>query len=169
MLEKIPWYIDAIFEPVTGHNILELLNHSLNVFGHKWIVEVRLLLITMVPNVTYQVAECIWFFCFAFFCRLHYFSNKKHVVLIRLFLWKNWDVNIWKNKTNIIKSIRVCKTIVIRNGRIIWKVVWIEYYLQLNLSSRTITRTQARSECIQCTDWTFWIIKSTVFFMWSAP
>ena len=26
--------------------------------------------------------------------------------------------------------------IVIRNGKIIWKVVWIEYYLRLNLSSR---------------------------------
>ena len=28
------------------------------------------------------------------------------------------------------------ENIVIRNGSIVWKVVWIEYYLRLNLSSR---------------------------------
>ena len=27
-------------------------------------------------------------------------------------------------------------TIIIRNGRIVWKVVWIKYYLRLNLSSQ---------------------------------
>ena len=27
-------------------------------------------------------------------------------------------------------------TIVIKNGKIVWKIVWIEYYLRLNLSSR---------------------------------
>ena len=30
----------------------------------------------------------------------------------------------------------VVTIIVIRNGKIVWKVVWIEYYLRLNLSSR---------------------------------
>ena len=27
-------------------------------------------------------------------------------------------------------------TTIIRNGRIVWKVVWIKYYLRLNLSSQ---------------------------------
>ena len=31
---------------------------------------------------------------------------------------------------------KVVNTLVIRNGKIVWKVVWIEYYLRLNLSSR---------------------------------
>ena len=30
----------------------------------------------------------------------------------------------------------MAKSIVIRNGKIVWKVVWMEYYLKLNLSSR---------------------------------
>ena len=39
--------------------------------------------------------------------------------------------------------------IVIRNGKIVWKVVWIEYYLRLNLSSRRYYN-QATSEFIKC-------------------
>ena len=33
-----------------------------------------------------------------------------------------------------IKSLVNSLTIVIRNGKIVWKVVWIECYLRLNLS-----------------------------------
>ena len=38
----------------------------------------------------------------------------------------------------IVNSIKLLSifTIVMRNGKIVWKVVWIEYYLQLNLSFR---------------------------------
>ena len=59
------------------------------------------------------------------------------------------------------------KNIVIRNGKIVWKVVWIEYYLRLNLSSRRYNYP-ATSDFIKCTQWMCWKIKTTVFFMWPA-
>ena len=36
----------------------------------------------------------------------------------------------------VTKSCVVYIIIVIRNGKMVWKVIWIEYYLRLNLSSR---------------------------------
>ena len=41
-----------------------------------------------------------------------------------------------RHSKNVQKNKYVCLNIVIRNGKIVWKVTWIEYYLRLNLSSR---------------------------------
>ena len=54
------------------------------------------------------------------------------------------------------------QTIVIRNGMMVWKVVWIEYYLRLNLISRRY------SEYIKCKQWMCGKIKTTVFFILPA-
>ena len=45
-----------------------------------------------------------------------------------------------------------CITIVIRNRKIVWKVVWIEYYLRLNYlpGDAKETSTQATSAYIKC-------------------
>ena len=63
-----------------------------------------------------------------------------------IYLWSRWSVN---PKFGILKIKKVFNEdfaftvfvflgtcIVIRNGKIVRKVVWIDYYLQLNLSSR---------------------------------
>ena len=49
-------------------------------------------------------------------------------VLDCLVNWFNWLDG------SIIKYLTVCLIIVMRNGRIVCKVVWIEYYLRLNLT-----------------------------------
>ena len=67
-----------------------------------------------------------------------YFSekHKTQMKLNRIFFGKSqthfcrecYDLDMCQNlEKNII---------VIRNGKIVWKVVWIEHYLRLNLSSR---------------------------------
>ena len=47
----------------------------------------------------------------------------------------------WIHKLKVIffshgHKLGIKLTIVIRNGKIVWQVVWIEYYLRLDLSSR---------------------------------
>ena len=58
---------------------------------------------------------------------------------LELFLWLDYKSNLiedYQTSFSQISMIRVInKSILIRNGGIIWKVVWIEYYLRLNFSS----------------------------------
>ena len=71
-----------------------------------------------------------------------------------------WDPAFIRGNTVFAKSI------VIRNGKIVWKVVWIGYYLQLNLSSED-TSTQATSAYVRCKQWMCWkvsMVKTTVLF-----
>ena len=54
--------------------------------------------------------------------------------------------------------------IVIRNKKIVWKVVWVEYYFRLNLS------TQATTAYIKCKHWMCWkvrMVKTTIFFIFN--
>ena len=74
---------------------------------------------------------------------------------------KNW---IWVSKFHFsfFAEIEITKqdtlklgfNIVIRNGKIVWKVVWIEYYLRLNLSSQaTQHASNLNSECDRKSEW----------------
>ena len=74
------------------------------------------------------------FFCISLECS-PINSNLKYLILIS-------DSVFWElfSFLQFILSFKYDLTawsfIVIRNGKIVWKVVWIEYYLRLNLNSR---------------------------------
>ena len=80
-------------------------------------------------------------------------GNKSHIAKIEDYLSKKYDevalqhlkrellkeINNevqCKSAVNLNESLVVSLNIVIRNGKTVWKVVWIEYYLRLNLSFR---------------------------------
>ena len=65
---------------------------------------------------------------------------------------------------NLDKYIAVISVIIIRKGEIVWKAVWIEYYLRLNLVSKD-TSTEAASEYIKCKQRMCREIKTIIFFM----
>ena len=61
-------------------------------------------------------------------------SNGKTVLKIfTICYWEKADISLWIDYSETMIGI---DTIVIRNEKIVGKVVWIEYYLRLNLSSR---------------------------------
>ena len=62
--------------------------------------------------------------------------------------------------------------VIIRNGKIVWKVVWIEYYLRLNVLVPEDTSTQPTSSYIKCKYWMsrkVGMVKTTVFFICEQP
>ena len=73
-----------------------------------------------------------------------------------LFESEEWS---W-NKQNIFQY-----NIVIRKGKIVCKVVWVGYYLRLNLSSQATSDTSSVNiECAGKSEW----LKRSVLYMWPA-
>ena len=64
-------------------------------------------------------------------------------------------------------SLTLHSSIVIRNGKIVWKVDWIEYYCGWTWVPED-TSIQATSEYIICKHWKYRKIKTTVLFMWAT-
>ena len=65
-------------------------------------------------------------------------STKLNFKGLEMQKWNNQQIEIEEQmkKNWIILSSYHGYFIVIRNEKIVWKVVWIEYYLRLNLSSQ---------------------------------
>ena len=116
-VKKIPWLINAIFEPATVViifcNFLIIQQFFFFFFCHKrneaWILVINMIHRCYLPKLLKECLQVCMFVVDIIVCfrsDIHgpwwLFSNKKYFVLVRFYLWKNWDSDIQKNKTKII-------------------------------------------------------------------
>ena len=131
------WF-DFYWRPFSRFNILiatiQYINNKLNFFfiqSRNSTFQHQIVELTTTFNFIYK-SDVVIFFFFSFQTNISYFQHSNYFRVL----------SQAKNNDELVSTLLILYTalkrrgIVIRNGKLVWKVVWIEYYLRLNLSSQ---------------------------------